>query len=128
ELGPQRVGAAEGAVAADHHEAVDPLLAHEVHGFLTAAFLVELWAAVGLQDRAAAEDDVRHRFAVHHFPVALEQARVALAHAEHGDAVRDPVAHHAPERGVHAGSIAPAAEDGEGPDLRLMPGELHGLS
>ena len=103
-------GSAEGAVAANHHHAVNALFAAHVGGLLHAFGGVELGAAGGEQGRAAMLHDVGHAAHVHFLQIPIEQAIVAAHHAIDLHAKAQARTHHCAHRGVHAGGIAAAGQ------------------
>ena len=107
----QRTGTHEGAVAADDDQRVNAqfLTAGKALGL---AFLrLELQAACGIQNRAAAVDDLRHAADVHFIHFTIDQAVVTTLNAHHAVALADTCTDDCTDSGVHARCVTAAGEN-----------------
>ena len=109
ELG-QVLRAAECAVAADGHQAVQTDELAGGVGLLLPLLGAELVTAGGVQNGAAAVDDAADAGVVHLDDVAGDQALIAAADAHALDAPGVGAADHGADAGVHAGGVAAAGQ------------------
>ena len=107
----QILGAPEGAVAADGHDAVQSQQLAGIIGLLLPCLGAELLAAGGIQDGAAPVDDAADAGAVHLHEVAVDEALPAAADAHHLDAPAQGAAHHGADGGVHTRRVAAGGQD-----------------
>ena len=107
----QQMRARERTVAADDDQAIDAFATENIGGFTPDRLLVKRKAAISLEDRAAALDDIGDRRAAQRLNLPFKQTAVALLHAVNFAAMRESEADHGPDRGVHAGRIAAAGEN-----------------
>ena len=112
----QRQRPAEGAVAADGHNAVQPQ--HLAGGDRAGAALFghEILAAGGVEDGAAPGDDVAHAGGVQLNKIAVDKSLPAAADADALDSTGYRCAHHGANRRVHARGIAAAGQYADAPD------------
>ena len=113
----QRAGAHKRTVAADDDQRVDAELLAAGQTFGLAFVGLELKAARGVKDGAAAVDDLRNAAHVHLVHFAVDQAVVAALDAHHPVAFGDAGAHDGAHGGVHAGGVAAAGQHADGLDL-----------
>ena len=98
----QILGAPEGAVAADGHNAVQSQQLAGIGGFLLPLLCAELLAAGRVQYGAAAVDDAADAGAVHLHKVTVDQSLPATADPHHLNAAAQGAAHHGTDGGVHS--------------------------
>ena len=111
-LGGQRAGAAQRAVAADSDQAVDVEGAQHFGAVGPAFRRVELLAAEGAEEDAAALDDVADVVAVQDDELTVDEADVAVLDAQRLQAAMGAGADDGADAGVHAGRVAAARQDG----------------
>ena len=103
--------AAERTVAADDDDPLHIDLFADVDGFLHTFFGFEFGAARGIQDRAAAVDDIGDTSQIHFVHIAVHQPVVAAANAHHAETVFTAGAHHCADRSIHARRVAAACQN-----------------
>ena len=109
-LAGQRLRAAERTVAAAADQAVDAEILAGVRRLLQALLGQHLLAARGVQHGAAAADDAVYAAGAHLDDIAVDQAAVAAADAQHGDIERGRGTDDRTDQCVHAGCVAAAGE------------------
>src|SRR5690606_279090 len=109
-LGVEPVCAAETAVSADDHQAVDAALAQRVGGVGPAFRLEEGITAGRAEDGASALDDVGDAAWSQLDDVVVDQALIAAVDAGHAQTVVDGGANDGTDARVHARCVAAAGE------------------
>jgi len=99
-------GAAETAVAADDHQAVELELLEGLADRLVTLLGGELGVTEGAQDRAAELEDAGDRARSHDHGVSLGQTFPAALDADDFSGTVPGRAHHGPHRSIHTGGIA----------------------
>ena len=112
----ERQRAAERSVAADGDDTVQSKQLAGVHGLLLSLGRHEFLAARGVEDRAAAVDDVRDALFVQTHDVAVDESVPAAPDADHLDAEMKRRAHDAADRRIHAGRVAAAGQNADPAD------------
>src|SRR5215468_876742 len=112
----KEIGAAEAAVAADHHQAVDVALDQVLGGAQPPGALAELGAARGADDRAAAMLDAADTIPSERADLrpALDHALVAFTDRVDGNATRKRGTNDSPHSRVHPLRVAAAGQDADG--------------
>ncbi|OPZ85445.1 MAG: hypothetical protein BWY76_01411 [bacterium ADurb.Bin429] len=98
------------AVAADDHQPLNAGGAQVIHRLLKAFRRAEGLTTRAVQDGAALIDDARDGRCVHKGEIALDQALITVADADHLHPRADARADDGADGGIHAGGIAPAGE------------------
>ena len=110
EFGAQLMGAAKGAVTADDDEAIDTEL-FQVGVCLFAAFMFEEFlAAGGLEDGAAALDDIGHASGVHGDDIVLDHSAITAHDAKYLHSIIYSGTNNGTDGGIHSRSIAAGSE------------------
>jgi hypothetical protein len=122
-------GAAHGAVAADHHQAFDPMLVQAAQSLALPLLRHKLLRAGGLENGPAALDDAAHVPGAELHDLPLDQALEPPSDPQDPHAVIGGGAHHRPDAGVHARRIPsaghhPNAPHPASPPWRLSSGSL----
>jgi hypothetical protein len=113
-------GPAEGAVAADGHQALYPRRLQLGHRLGPPLLGEELLAPGGEEDGPSPLQDVGHVPHPQGDHLPLDHAGVAPADADDLNAHGVGLAHHGPDGRVHAGGVAPAGKDADALHLSSM--------
>ena len=105
--------AAEGAVAADGHNGVQPQQLAGGQGPVLARHSAEFIAAGSIQEGAALVDDMADAGGVHADKITADEPVPPAANADAVDAAGQSGAHYGPNGGIHAGGVAAAGQNAD---------------
>jgi len=111
----KNAGSCQAAITADDHEAIDIVRQQIAGGAAPPVTLHELRTTRRPNDGASLMEDAADVIPIRPYDVlaALYQAPVAFVHEEDFEISRNPGSHDGSNRGIHAGSVTPARQNGE---------------
>ena len=89
-------------------EPVGSVQSQDLRGLYPVLFTQKILAPVGLQERSAVLDYIRHRFSFEHRRIVVDYPLVSAEISPHLDTERKRVSYDRADAGVHSGGISPA--------------------